>query len=117
MIQTVNPATGKVEKIFEPLLPEEIEKKLQKASDAFIVWKKTSIIQRIALIKALAEHLQENKEKYARLATLEMGRPLKESLGEIEKSISLCNFYCKTGKKFLSNENIKTEASKSYVQY
>lgn len=117
MIQTVNPATGKVEKTFDPLTQPEIEKKLQKAADAFTIWRRTPIKKRLALMQKLVDHLHEHKEQYAKLATLEMGRPLKDSINEIEKSISLCNFYIKNGKKFLKDEHITTEASKSYVQY
>ena len=117
MIQTINPATGKVEKTFAPYTSEEIDKKLQTAANAFHVWRKLSLSDRIAFIKKLSAHLQKNKEKYAALATLEMGRPFKDSLGEIEKSISICNFYSKNAKKFLKAEHIPTEASKSYVQF
>ncbi|HSW96661.1 MAG TPA: NAD-dependent succinate-semialdehyde dehydrogenase [Candidatus Saccharimonadales bacterium] len=117
MIQTINPATGKVEKTFEPHTAEEIEKKLQQAADTFKMWRKTLINERTTLIQKLADHLQEEKETYAKLATLEMGRPYKESLNEIIKSIALCNFYSKNGEKFLAEENIETEASKSYVQF
>src|SRR5437660_1291097 len=106
MIQTVNPATGNIEKTFEPHSPEEIGKKLEQASLAFETWKKTPIKKRIALIEKLVEHLQENKETYAKLATLEMGRPFKESVSEIEKSIALCNFYIQNGETFLQEENI-----------
>ena len=117
MIQTVNPATGKVEKTFSSYTSEEIDKKLQTAATTFHVWRKTSLSDRITLIKKLSVHLQKNKEKYAKLATLEMGRPYKDSLGEIDKSISICDFYAKNAKKFLKVEHIPTEASKSYVQY
>src|SRR5207248_971168 len=117
MIQTVNPATGTIEKTFKPHAPEEIEQKLEQASRACEMSKKTAIKKRIALIEKLVEHLQENKETYAKLATLEMGRPFKESVSEIEKSIALCNFYIQNGETFLQEEHIPTEASKSYIQY
>src|SRR5579883_1157829 len=117
MIQTVNPATGIVEKTYTPHTEKEIEEKLEEASLAFKTWRKTPIEERIILVKKLIKHLEENKETYAQLATTEMGRPLKESINEIEKSISLCRYYCKNGKRFLKEEHIETEASKSYIQY
>lgn len=117
MIQTVNPATGKVEKTYTPHSQKEIDKKLQTASEAFQSWRQTSLKERIALVKMLAQHLQKEKETYAKLATLEMGRPLKESINEIDKSISICNYYCKNARKFLKEEHVTTEASQSYVQY
>lgn len=117
MIQTVNPSTGKIEKTYKPHTPTEIEEKLTKAFAAFQEWKKTSLQKRVSYVKKLSKHLEENKEKYARLATLEMGRPFKDSLSEIEKSISICVFYAKNAKKFLKKEHISTEATKSYVQY
>jgi succinate-semialdehyde dehydrogenase/glutarate-semialdehyde dehydrogenase len=117
MIQTVDPVTGNIKKTFAPYSSEEINKKLETAAGAFQLWRKISLSDRIIFIKKLAVHLQKNKEKYAALITLEMGRPYKDSLGEIEKSISICNFYSENAKKFLKVEHVPTEASKSYVQF
>lgn len=117
MIQTINPTTGTIEKTFESDTQEVIEKKLSQAAMAFETWRWIPLKERIALIQKLIEHLDTKKETYAKLATLEMGRPLKESIGEIEKSISICKYYCKKAQKFLKDELVPTEATKSYIQY
>lgn len=117
MIQTINPATGNIEKTFQPDSDQEIEKKLKQASQAFQLWRKTPIKERIILVKKLADHLHKYKEAYGKLATFEMGKPFKESLAEIEKSLEICNYYCKNSRKFLKAEQVPTEASKSYIQY
>ncbi len=117
MIQTINPATGKVEKTFESDSPSVIGQKLEQATKAFVLWKKTPLKKRIALVQKLTEHVQANKERYAKLATREMGRPFRESISEIEKSIAVSRFYIENAENFLQEEHIPTEASKSYVQY
>jgi succinate-semialdehyde dehydrogenase / glutarate-semialdehyde dehydrogenase len=117
MIQTVNPATGKIEKTFAPHSEKEIEIKLDRAARTFQVWRKIPLKERADYMKKLAAHLQKNKKEYAALATKEMGRPFKDSLGEIDKAISICKYYSKNAKKFLKEEHIPTEYAKSYVQY
>jgi succinate-semialdehyde dehydrogenase/glutarate-semialdehyde dehydrogenase len=117
MIQSLNPATGEVIKVFKPDSPQEVEKKLARAFLTYQTWRKKSLNERIKLVKKLGAQLTKNKSYYAGLAMTEMGRPYKDSLSEIEKSISVCNFYAKNAKKFLKEEIIQTEATKSYVQY
>jgi len=117
VIQTINPTTGNIEKTVAPYTSKEIEKRLEIASLAFHQWRKTSLGARVALVKKLSKYLQKNKETYAALATKEMGRPFKDSIGEIEKSISICDYYSKNAKKFLKEEQISTDDTKSYVQY
>jgi succinate-semialdehyde dehydrogenase / glutarate-semialdehyde dehydrogenase len=117
VIQTINPATGKIEKTVTPHTKKEIEQKLAHSIQTFHKWKRLSVQDRAAYIKRLAAHLEKNKEIYASLATKEMGRPFNDSIGEIEKSISICSYYSKNAKKFLKAEHVPTEYAKSYVQY
>ena len=62
-----------------------------------------------------SELLLKNIETYARTITLEMGKPISESRGEIKKCAWVCDYYAENAEKFLANEVIKTDASESYV--
>ena len=116
-IQTLNPATGEIIKTYEPHKPEEIEKKLSKAVKTFHVWRKIPLDERIQYTKKLRTHLEGNKEKYGMIVTLEMGRPIKDAIAEIDKSIGICTFYIENAHTFLKERHVPTDASKSYIQY
>ncbi len=116
-IQSLNPATGQVEKTFDALSAEQIEEKLVKADQAFTSWKKTSFVERSKLLLAAAEELKSNARKYGEIMTREMGKPIIQAISEVEKCAWNCEHYAEDGEKYLQAEKIETEASESYVQY
>jgi len=105
-IQSINPWTGKVVKEYNPLTEEEITAKTQQAAKAFESWKTAPISERAALMKKAGEVLRKNKEEYARLITVEMGKIIRESRAEIEKCASVCDYYAENAAQFLSPEEI-----------
>lgn len=106
VIQSINPWTGKVVRELVPLSPREMDIKTEEAAKSFESWKNTSVSQRSALMKKAGEILLKNKETYARLITLEMGKIIRESRAEIEKCAWACDFYSKHAAGFLSPETI-----------
>jgi succinate-semialdehyde dehydrogenase/glutarate-semialdehyde dehydrogenase len=68
-------------------------------------------------MKKAADILLKDKEELARLMTLEMGKPIKQSIAEIEKCAWVCNFYSDNAESFLSDEIIQTDAMKSFVTF
>lgn len=117
MIKTINPATKEVLAYYEELTHQEIDKKLEKAIDAFNTWKKTTLSQRSSLMKNLAKLIRDRKNEYARLITLEMGKVLSQSAGELEKCAQTAEFYSEEIEAMLSPQHVKTEASESYVTF
>ncbi len=75
-IATINPTTGETLKTFEPLTDAEIERSLDRAQQAFEQYRKTPMAQRSQWLEATAEILERDKEKFGKLITLEMGKPL-----------------------------------------
>ena len=117
MIESKNPYTGEVIEKFKELTRPEIEEALKKADNRFKQWRKTSFKERADLMLKAAEELKKNKEEYARDISLEMGKPISQSVSEIEKCAWVCEYYAENAEKHLSSKNIKTDASKSYVSY
>lgn len=116
-IATINPATGEVLKTFEPLTVDQIEKKLQLASEAFRAYRRTSFADRAARMMRAAEILEQEKDECAHLMTLEMGKPLKAAVAEALKCATGCRYYAENAEKFLADDVIETGARRSFVRY
>jgi succinate-semialdehyde dehydrogenase / glutarate-semialdehyde dehydrogenase len=116
-IASVNPATGETIKTFTALTDAEIEAKLAKAEATYQSHRKTSFEQRTAWMHAAAQVLEDNKNAYGRIMTLEMGKPLKAAITEVEKSAWVCRFYADHAAEFLADVPGSTDASQSFVRY
>jgi succinate-semialdehyde dehydrogenase/glutarate-semialdehyde dehydrogenase len=116
-IASINPATGEKLKEFSPLEDAEIEKRLARAEKAFRQYRRTTFTQRADFLEAAAEVLFQEKEKFAEIITLEMGKLFRDSIAEIEKCARGCRFYAENGERFLEEEPAQTDAAQSYVQY
>src|ERR687886_543082 len=116
-IQTINPATGKILATYENSKPEEVSAKVKVAREAFVMWKKLDISERAEYMRRLGRVMRKNREEYARLVTEEMGKPIRQSLAEIEKCAWVCDYYAEHAEVFLRDEIIPTEFRKSFVSF
>lgn len=116
-IQSKNPATGEVLKTFEALSDSQIEEKLARAQKTFAQWRNESFATRKKYMQALAELLKKKKAELAKIMTLEMGKPITEAKGEVEKCAWCVEYYAENAEKFLADEIVETDASKSMVQF
>ena len=116
-IATINPTTGETLKTFEPLTDDAIATCLDLAQTTFEDYRHTSLLQRSQWLAAAANVLIEEKEHFAKIMTLEMGKPIKASIGEVEKSAWVCRFYAEQGADFLADVPITTDASHSFIRY
>ena len=116
-IATTNPATGEVVKTFQPLSEAEIEKKLQLAVRMFRAELKTPFAVRSKRMRKAAEILERDKDKFAHLMTLEMGKPYKQAMAEAVKCTTACNFYAENAEKIMADEVVETAAKKIFVRY
>ncbi|HYY65568.1 MAG TPA: NAD-dependent succinate-semialdehyde dehydrogenase [Nitrososphaeraceae archaeon] len=115
--QTINPATGKVIADYYNMSNDEVSGKIKNARIAFQNWKKLDISERTSYIRRLARVIRKNKDEYARLITEEMGKPVRQSIAEIEKCVWACDYYAEHAESFLSDELIPTEFRKSFVSF
>lgn len=117
MITTINPYDQSVVGEFEQLDSAAIKGKLELAASAYNVWKNTTFQFRRERMLRAAYLLKQNKEKYARTISLEMGKVLSESLAEVEKSARACEYFAEQAEGFLKDQIIKTDAAKSMVAF
>jgi succinate-semialdehyde dehydrogenase/glutarate-semialdehyde dehydrogenase len=116
-IETVNPSTGKVIAAYDNISPEEVSRKVKSARDAFAKWKKLDIAERAEYMRRLGRVMRKNREEYGKLVTEEMGKPIRQSLAEIEKCAWVCDYYAERAEVFLRDEIIPTEFRKSFVSF
>ncbi|UCD18659.1 MAG: NAD-dependent succinate-semialdehyde dehydrogenase [Candidatus Zixiibacteriota bacterium] len=116
-MKAINPATNEVIKEYKEYSPEEIREIIGRADEDFRKWRTTSFQHRSALMHKAGGILRKNIEKYARLSTVEMGKTIKESRAEVEKCAWVCDYYADNAKKFLADEIIETDASRSFVAF
>jgi len=116
-ITAVNPATEDVIASFDAFGPEEVEMALAEAHDAFLEWRERPIDERAVPMRALAAILRERSDRYARLATLEMGKPIVEAKAEIEKCAFGAEHFAQNAARYLADEEIRANARRSIVAF
>jgi succinate-semialdehyde dehydrogenase/glutarate-semialdehyde dehydrogenase len=104
-MDSVNPATGEVVGTYEGDDDNGVEDVLAIAEGAFQAWKGTSLREREQHIAAVADVLRENKREYAELMTAEMGKPISQATGEIEKCIWGCEHYAAHAHEYLDDQH------------
>ena len=116
-IATINPATGETLQTFQPLSTSQIEEKLQLAVATFQAERKTPFAERARRMRKAADILERDKDKFAKLMTLEMGKPYKAAVAEAVKCTTACRYYAENAEQILADEVIETGAKKSFVRY
>jgi len=116
-IASVNPTTGETIKTFESLSESQIDEKLQRAADTFRSYRNTTFEEREPMMLRAAEILEQEKDEFARLMTVEMGKPIKGAVGEAEKCALVCRYYAKNARHHLADELVETNATRSYVRF
>jgi succinate-semialdehyde dehydrogenase/glutarate-semialdehyde dehydrogenase len=117
MIQSINPATGAVIANYEPHSPKDVDAALAVAVEAQGRWRKVPVGERVKLLTSVARELRAGKDRFARLITEEMGKPITEAAAEIEKCAVTCDFYVAAAPRFLADETIESNATHSGVVF
>ena len=116
-IESVNPSTGDTIKTYDEMTPQQTAAAVAEAHEAWKAWRKVPFRARAVPMKKAAAILRQRKEEFATLMALEMGKPLKQGIAEVEKSALGCDYYADHAEGHLAPETIKTDASKSGVAF
>ena len=106
--KSINPFSQEIIAEYEALTNSQLNKKLQLAESAFKNWKNTSFQERADKMQKLAAVLRTNKEKLGLIITSEMGKIISESIAEVEKSASNCDYYAEHAEEMLKDEYYDT---------
>jgi succinate-semialdehyde dehydrogenase / glutarate-semialdehyde dehydrogenase len=113
----INPATGSEIASYDEMEPAEVARIIERANAAFLDWRKKSFSDRARPMKAAAKILRDRASEFGKLMAEEMGKPISDGIAEAQKCASGCDYFAENAEKFLAREEIKTDATKSFVTY
>jgi len=116
-IQSINPTDEQVLSEHESTTSEQLDTILKKASLAWRDWRSVSYSERTAKLRKLGQLLRDSDQELAKLATLEMGKPIGQAVAEVDKCALACDYYAEYGPSFLEPRNEQTRAKRSYVRH
>lgn len=116
-IKSVNPYTEEVNWTYDSFPFGECESMIENSRAAFSGWSSLSVEERTKYFSRAGKVLRQNAEIYAEIITKEMGKPIRQSRGEIEKCAWLCDYYAESAAEFLKDEVVDTGTEKSYVTF
>ena len=114
--KTINPYTDEEVKSFDEISEEALHEKVKKAQSCFETWRKTSFDERKKIIQKVADLMRERSDELAKLITLEMGKRIKESKGEVELSASIYEYYATHAEKFLEDKPLTPEKGSAHIR-
>ncbi len=117
MIKSINPSTDEEIKVYQEMTDQEVSGLIEKSHKSILDWKEKSFADRADKMKKAAALLRSRTDKLSKLMTLEMGKPIRQSRGEIEKCAGACEYFAENAESFLNDEIVKTDASKSFITF
>ena len=92
-LASIDPSSGEVLESFAETAPAALESSLARAWQVFPGWRARSFAERGAHLREAARLLRAHKVDYARLMAREMGKPVTQGEGEVEKCAWCCEYY------------------------
>jgi succinate-semialdehyde dehydrogenase/glutarate-semialdehyde dehydrogenase len=114
---SIDPATGIQIAEYDIYDEKKVENTLKQAHKFFGEWSHLPLSGRGVVLKNIAKELRKDKERLARLATQEMGKPIQQSRDEVEKCAKTLEYYANEGPRYLANKVVETDARKSFVSF
>ncbi len=116
-IRSINPATEEVMAEFDPLPAGKAEAEMRKCREAFRSWMALDISERGGYLRKAASVLKKGSKRYGEIISREMGKPIGQAVSEVEKCAWACEYYADNAPAFLADEEVKTDAGRSYVAF
>lgn len=98
-LSVANPTSGKAMGTVPKLGATETQRAIQAAYEAYPAWRAKTAQERFKILRRWFELLLENQEDLATLMTLEQGKPIAESRGEIAYAASFIEWFAEEGKR------------------
>ena len=116
-IKSINPFNNSIIKEYDSYSDKTVNEIINKSYKDFLLWKDLSFDKRKEILLKIAQKLKNDIEKHAKMISVEMGKPIKESRAEVLKCVWVIEYYAENASDFLKPETIKSDYSDSYIQY
>jgi succinate-semialdehyde dehydrogenase/glutarate-semialdehyde dehydrogenase len=116
-IKSVNPYNNQVLRTFEEFTDEHVDELVARANAAYQSWRKTSFRERSEYLSRVAKEMRNRMQEFAELATLEMGKRIRESVGELKLSAGIVEYYAANGERFLQPQKIEARYGEAEIHY
>jgi succinate-semialdehyde dehydrogenase/glutarate-semialdehyde dehydrogenase len=117
VLQSINPATGRLIQAYEETPPAKVASIIAAADRAHRAWRTTPLETRAAVLRRVADGLREGKERWASLMAAEMGKPVAQGRAEAEKCAWVCDYFAENAGAILAPERVESDAARSYVAF
>ncbi len=114
--ESINPYNGTVLKTFEEFTEEQLETALQTAAKCFEAWRHTTFAERARIVDKVAALMNAKSDELARLVTLEMGKRIDESRGEVVFSADILAYYAKNAERFLAPVKLHPAIGEAHME-
>ncbi len=116
-IETIDPATGQRVRTFAPHTPADVEQRLARAAAAARAWRDTPTAERARVVARAAALLDDDRERYARLMTLEMGKLIGAARDEAAKCAAACRYYAEHAHTILAPKRVPVDGEHARVEF
>ncbi|MGO1410543.1 NAD-dependent succinate-semialdehyde dehydrogenase [Microbacterium sp.] len=113
----IDPTTERVVREIPTLDETALDAALQRSEDAYDAWRRWSYADRAKVLNGVAAAMRRDVERLAMLMTEEMGKPIVEARGEVEKACWAAEHYAEHAEQYLAPVDLPSDATRSYVQH
>ena len=114
--ESINPYDGKRIKQFALNTDAELERAVAQAQACFERWQRTTFAERAAVLSKAARLLRSRTEEFASLITLEMGKLIAESRGEVALSAEIIEYYAQHAEGFLASKKLVSHSGEATIE-
>ena len=112
---SINPSTGKELQTYSEHSKPEVQRILDQTVEVQRKWAATDLEFRLNCLEQISGTLRDRKREYAVLMAQEMGKPVAQAEGEVEKCAWLCDYYRESTPEFLADKTLEIAGQKSLV--
>jgi succinate-semialdehyde dehydrogenase/glutarate-semialdehyde dehydrogenase len=111
-MDSVNPFTGETVRRHHEMTRDEVDAAIESAQQAHLAWRGTGFAHRAELMRKAAVLLEARAHEYGRLMAVEMGKPIRDGIGEANKCALGCKFYAEHAEKYLAAQSVELDGDR-----
>ena len=107
MFRVVNPLNGETLSEYPIISDAELQQEVDLAADAFTQWSEVPLVERAAVVRAIADAFEASIETFLPIMAREMGKRPAEGRGEMQTVVSIFRYYADNAEQLLADEQLE----------